>query len=260
MKVIKIPLNAGGLSKKDGMELGPDKICEFVPNYYLKESGLLPFITTEELKVNNSNIEESSKIITEFTSKLDVPAIFLGGDHSLTYSTFKAFSKNHKNPGLLVFDAHLDCENNFSPPSHEDYLRVLIEEGHLDKNNVVLVGIRNMHTNELEYLKKKKLKVFDACEIIREGIHDTTDAVMAAVRPFDALYVSIDIDVLDPVFAPGTGYIEPGGLSSRELIYFIQRLKNLKNIRMWDLVEVNPKKDVNNLTVSVAAKLVVEMC
>ena len=82
---------------------------------------------------------------------------------------------------------------------------------------------------------------------------------MSVARKFDALYVSVDIDVLDPAFAPGTGYTEPGGLTTRELIYFIQRLKNLKNIQMWDLVEVNPEKDVNNLTVMVAAKLIVEM-
>ena len=260
MKIIKVGLNAGGLSKKDGVESGPEKICEFIPNFYLKESGLLPFINIEDLEVNNSNIEESSNKIFEYVIKLETPAIFIGGDHSLTYSSYKAFSKKHKNPGLLVFDAHLDCENNFSPPTHEDYMKVLIEEGHLDKNNVVVVGLRNMHTNELEYLKNKKLKVFDMLEIIREGIHDTADAVMAASRQFDALYVSVDIDVLDPAFAPGTGYNEPGGLTSRELIYFIQRLKNLKNIKIWDLVEVIPKKDINDLTVSVAAKLVVEMC
>ena len=192
-------------------------------------------------------------------SNLDIPAILVGGDHSMTYSAFKAFSKKHANPGFLVFDAHLDCENDFSPPTHEDYLRVLIEENHLKKENVVVVGLRNIHSNELEFSKKNKLKTFSISEIYQEGRHEIADSFMSVARKFDALYVSVDIDVLDPAFAPGTGYTEPGGLTTRELIYFIQRLKNLKNIQMWDLVEVNPEKDVNNLTVMVAAKLIVEM-
>ena len=96
-------------------------------------------------------------------------------------------------------------------------------------------------------------------ELSGEGMHETADAVMSVMRKFDAVYVSVDIDVLDPAFAPGTGYIEPGGMTTRELLYFIQRLKNLRNIMMWDLVEVNPEKDVNELTVMAAAKILVEM-
>mgnify|MGYP003967326017 FL=1 len=96
-------------------------------------------------------------------------------------------------------------------------------------------------------------------EITRDGLHDVADAFTAVARTFDAVYVSIDIDVLDPSFAPGTGYIEPGGLTTRQLIYFIQRLKNLKNIELWDLVEVNPSKDISELTITTAAKLLVEM-
>ena len=73
------------------------------------------------------------------------------------------------------------------------------------------------------------------------------------------MYFSIDIDVLDPAFAPGTGYIEPGGLSTRELIYLIQRIKLLKNIRKYDLVEVNPDRDISLTTCKAAAKIVKEL-
>ena len=259
MNIIKIPVNNGAMEKKKGIENAPDKIIEKTKKYYLKESGIMPLMNFDEIKVNNSNIEETNKRIEKKVSSLMLPAILLGGDHSLTYSSFKAFAKKHKNPGILVFDAHLDCENNFSPPTHEDYLRVLIEEGHVNKDNVLVVGVRNVHINELEYSKKNKLKIYDMKEILIEGERDVADAFMSVVKKFDALYVSVDIDVLDPAFAPGTGYIEPGGLSTRQLIYFIQRLKNMNNIELWDLVEVNPDKDISDLTVSAAAKLVVEI-
>ncbi len=259
MKVIKIPLNTGALSKKKGVEKAPDLIIQNLKNFYLKESGILPFFNIEEIEINNSNIDESNKNIFNHVNELMMPAVLVGGDHSLTYSAFKGFAKKYSNPGLLVFDAHLDCENNFSPPTHEDYLRVLIEEGHLKKENIIVIGVRNVHSNELEFTRKNKIKIYSMNEFTNNGKNETTDAIMSVARRFDALYISIDIDVLDPAFAPGTGYIEPGGMSTRELLYFIQRLKNLKNIKLWDLVEVNPDKDINNLTVITAAKLVAEM-
>ncbi len=259
MKIIKIPLSAGALTKKRGVEKGPDAITKHLSSFYLKENGLLPFFDIDEIKIDNSDIETSNKSIFDSVKDLMAPAILLGGDHSMTYSSFRAFAKNKKNPGMIVFDSHLDCENDFSPPTHEDYLRALIDEGILKKENVIVVGVRNMHSNELEFAKKNNLKIFSMKEIANDGKSDVSDAFMSVARNFDSLYVSVDIDVLDPAFAPGTGYIEPGGLTTRELLYFIQRLKNLKNIGMWDLVEVNPEKDVNEMTAIVAAKLVAEM-
>ena len=71
---------------------------------------------------------------------------------------------------------------------------------------------------------------------------------METARQWPALYISIDIDAVDPAFAPGTGYIEPAGLTSRELIYLVQRFKLLKNLKMVDLVEINPEKDFTTKT------------
>jgi formiminoglutamase len=260
MKLILIPFNGGALSKKNGIEKGSSAVVKHLQSFFLKENGILPFIETEELNVNNSSLEESNEIISRRVHELDAPAIILGGDHSITYSAFKTFSKKYKNPGFIVFDSHLDCENDFSPPTHEDYLRVLIEEGHLKKENTLVVGIRNFHSNETEFAKSKKLKIYDMKELAEDGKNEVAQAIMTAARGFDALYVSVDIDVLDPAFAPGTGYTEPGGMTSRELIYFIQKLKLLKNVMMWDLVEVNPEKDVNEMTAILAAKLIIEMC
>jgi len=73
------------------------------------------------------------------------------------------------------------------------------------------------------------------------------------------LYVSIDIDVIDPAFAPGTGYCEPGGLSTRDFLYLIQRINKLKNLKAIDLVEINPDKDKENMTVKLGAKILSEL-
>ena len=82
---------------------------------------------------------------------------------------------------------------------------------------------------------------------------------METACTWQATYLSIDIDVVDAAVAPGTGYPEPGGISARELISSVQRIKRLKNLQRIDIVEVNPEKDVQDLTVKLAAKVLKEM-
>jgi len=89
-------------------------------------------------------------------------------------------------------------------------------------------------------------------------LQDTCDAVMEFSNNKD-LYVSIDIDVIDPVFASATGYQESGGLTSRQFIYLIQRINKIKNLRAVDIVEINPEKDKTGLTVKLGAKILGEL-
>ena len=81
----------------------------------------------------------------------------------------------------------------------------------------------------------------------------------AAAKGFDALYLSVDIDVVDAAFVPGTGFPEVAGLTSRELLYFLHRIKRLKNLKGIDVVEVNPTKDVRDVTSLLGAKIVFEL-
>ena len=131
----------------------------------------------------------------------------------------------------------------------------MIEDNIVKKDNVILAGIRNWHKEEFKFLKENKIKFFDMKEISHENINEVSDSIMSVARKFNALYVSIDIDVIDPAFAPGTFYKEPCGMTSRELLYFLSRLKLLKNLKMFDIVEINPDKDFNDLTVRLGAKL-----
>jgi len=259
MKIIKIAAT-NGLGNTKGTEFAPDKVVEKLKQeIYLNEAGLKPEFKIESIPVEKSNIEQTNENIYNFLIQNDDIPIIIGGDHSITYACFKAFSKRFQNPGLIVFDAHPDLVNDFNPPTHEDFLRVLIREGYLKKENVILVGTRNWHSNEEDFLKKNKLKNFTMAEIARESLHDVCDSVMSVARLWQACYISIDIDVVDPAFAPGTHFIEPGGLTSRELLYLLSRLKNLKNLKAFDLVEINPQKDINSLTVKLGAKIVAEL-
>jgi len=181
--------------------------------------------------------------------------LYLGGDHSNSYSNFIKSGCD----GILVFDAHPDVYQEFNEATHLDWLKFLIDENKVKKENIVLVGIRSFHKKEIAYLIENKIKYFDMKKIFELGVKETCDLIMENVRNFERLYLSIDIDVVDPGFAPGVGFSEPGGLSSREMIYFVQRLKLLKNLKKVDIVEVNMEKDVNNQTAKLAAKLIWEL-
>jgi len=262
MKLIKIPSGQGGLGKGNDAKLAPDKVVGKLKELFLNEEGNLPVFDIDDVAVVDSNIEETNNNV--FAKALDVfksssKAIFIGGDHSVTYPIVKAFSKQFDNPGVLIFDAHPDCENDFAPPSQEDLLNAFVNEKLIDAKNIVLVGTRNWDKNEVAFLKKHNIRMFPMKNISNEGLHDICDSVMEAVRGFDALYVSIDIDAVDPAFAPGTGYCEPGGLTSRELLYMLQRIKILKNIKAYDIMEINPSKDINEMTSKLGAKIVMEL-
>lgn len=253
MRIIKIPVSAGWLRKTAGVEKAPDRIVELLDNFWFSETGVLPVYSFDDVPVpTQENIIRKIREEKEF--------IVLGGDHSLTYAVFKGFAANHKNPGIIVFDAHPDLMHITEPVNHENYLRALIEQGVVSAKNVILVGTRNSDPDEIKFLKDNKMKFFPMSEIAQEGKDAVCDAVMAAAKGFDALYISIDLDAVDAAFAPGLTYPEVGGLTSRELFYFLHRLKKLKNLKAADIVELNPDKDANDITGLLAAKIVVELC
>ena len=182
--------------------------------------------------------------------------IYLGGDHSITYYTVKHFKKNNPNGAFIVFDAHPDVFQAFDYPSHQDYLKFLIEEGILSPEEIVVVGIRAPHPSEIKYYKEKEIKYYPFYGYM--PLIDTCDAIMEFLRKFDSIYISIDMDILDPVYAPGVSYVEPNGLTSRELFYFLQRLKKTNKIKALDVVEVNPENDINNITTKTAARIIAD--
>jgi len=259
MLILKIPLSAGALNKKKGLERGPDRIVEHLKDFYLSERGVLPLFNIRGVSVDNNNLEEAHALIQAEVENINDYALLLGGDHSLTYPAFKAFAKHNPGAGIVVFDAHPDLERSHTPPTHEDYLRLLIEEEILDKDKLILVGVRNMSKDEKKFIDDNKIKNYSMRSISFDILREVADSIMSVARHWPKVYLSIDIDVLDPAFAPGTSYPEPGGVTTRELLYLVQRLKMLRNLGMVDMVEVNPDKDVNDITSRTAAKIVVEL-
>src|SRR3989338_3690212 len=237
MRIVKVKTSQGSLGKNIGTELAPDLI--------------LADLKSDEAKIYEGNLEETNKSLENVQGDL-----FVGGDHSITYPLFRAFAKDNKGKriGLIIFDAHPDCVSNFLPPTHEDFVRVLIEEGSVRAENVLLVGLRKIDSIEKRFMKEKGVSFILSEELKnkKEMLKKITDFA----GRFESFYLSLDIDVLDPKFAPGTGYPETGGINMKELVYFVSPLVKSKKIGRCDLVEANPLKDFRRKTIKNAQRIV----
>ena len=266
MFIVKVPC-INGLGKTKGCEKAGNAIIESLKTIYSNESGRpvnTELLDLEEIHVDNFQIKEANELIFKnafetFETKTKV--VFLGGDHSISYSTGKAFleycKKENKEPCLVVFDAHPDCMEPIDPeiPTHEEWLRALIESG-FPSENILLVGVRNQDPKEINFLSKNRIKTIHMDKLFQD-LENVCDTIMefASGKEF---YLSLDIDIVDPVFAPGTSYSEPGGLTSRELIYLVQRINKVKSLKAVDIVEVNPEGKGGELTVKLGAKILSE--
>ncbi len=250
MRIIKVPYSNGSMGRNLGCEKAPDRIVECLKEFIWSNDNGEDLIE----KIMRLEIKECD------LDKMIDGDFYLGGDHSVSYFAFKKFisSGKFKNPGLVVFDSHPDVFEIDGKISHEDWIKHLIDENVLREENVIVIGLRNCDWSELEYYKEKKVKYFMMKEVF-ENRENVCDVVMEKAREFDGFYLSVDIDVLDPSCAPGTGYLEPGGMQTRELLYFLSRLRLLRNLKRVDVVEVNPDKDINGMTVKNAAKIIGEL-
>lgn len=270
MFIVKVP-GINGLTNTKGCENAGNEILKILKNeIFLNEAGnKIEFekLNLEEIHLNNLDLELSNKLIYENsleTFELKPKTIFLGGDHSISYSTIKSFFEYcqilKREPCLIVFDAHPDCmqivKGSKKYPHNRAWLRYLIESGFPAKN-ILLVGVRNISLDEVSFLRDHKIKTISMNQLL-ENIEETCEIIMEFSDKKD-LYLSLDIDVLDSIFVPGTEFPETGGLSSREFIYLIQRLNKIKSLRAIDLVEINSMKDKEKLTLKIGAKIISEL-
>ena len=265
MYVVKIP-GISGLGHTKGCEKAGNSVLEAIKDIHSNEQGVSidsGLFDLEEIHLDNSNIEEANKLVYQNSLEIfetKAKTVFLGGDHSISFSTCKAFldycNKQGKKPCLIVFDAHADCMTPMKEPTHEEWLRALIEAG-FPCENILLVGMRNAWKDETIFLKKNKIKTISINQL-QEDLQEICDIIMEFSNGKE-LYVSIDIDVIYPAFAPATGYQEPGGLTSREFIYIIQRINKIKNLKAVDIVEINPEKDKKGSTIKLGAKILSEL-
>jgi len=263
--IVKVP-GINGEGKTNGCEKAGNAILKSMKEIFSNEQGILidsNLFDLEEIHLDNSNLKITNKLIYENayeTFETEPKTIYLGGDHSISYSLAKSFFDYCKNENkescLIVFDAHPDLMPSAKEPTHREWLRKLIEEG-FPKENILLVGLRNSEKEEIKFLKEKRIHQIGFNSIV-EDIDNIADTIMEFANSRQ-VYVSIDIDVIDPAFAPATGSPEPGGLSSRDFIYLIQRINKMKNLRAVDIVEINPEKKGGEETVKLGAKILSEL-
>ena len=232
-------------------EIGTNEKGKAIANWELNFNEI--HIDLNNIPESNHNIFETSKEIFEKHSK----AFFIGGDHLISYSIISAFKKIQNDPLVIVFDAHADCFETSSGISSRNWLRKLIEERY-DSSRLLLVSSRNLDLDEIKFIKDNSI-TWIKMDILSEDLSGVCDLVMERARKSEGFYLSIDIDAVDPAFAPGVALIEPGGLSSRDLIYFIKRLVLLENFKGADIVNINPYKDINEMTLKLGAKILAEM-
>ena len=217
---------------ESGLELGGD--------IALDDAGDLPL---DETAADVDRIRDAASAAVREGA---VP-LFLGGDHMISFPAVAGVAAVLGPVNILHFDAHPDLYDDFGgdPLSHASPFARIMEGGHAKR--LVQVGIRTMNRHCREQATRFGVEVIEM-----------RDFVAAAVPiPNAPLYVSIDLDALDPAFAPGVSHHEPGGLSVRDIIAVLHRIDG--PIVGADIVELNPARDINEMTATVAAKLLKEL-
>ena len=266
------------LSSKDNVNssMAPRAIREVTNNLALTtEMGVeipsLKVVDIGDVSIDPTNIERNLNEIKDFikaiyNQKKEVIPVMIGGDHFCTFPVVKSICKEftaEDNIGVLIFDAHLDLYDEWDKGvySHATVSHRIFDLDHFNKNNLLIVGTRDIDIPEMIIATQEGITHFDAFLFSDLGFKNLSKDIVAFFQNshIKSLYVSIDIDVLDPSIAPGTGYAIPGGLSYRELWQLLRLLSKNFKIIGFDIVEVSPKLDApNKMTSNLAAKLLIE--
>ena len=260
IKVVGVPFDAG-VSYRPGARFGSTHIREssrllrpYNPALDVSPFALTQVVDAGDMAVNPFNINEAIETIQQ--NALDLTAdgsslVTLGGDHTIALPLLRAAAERAGNPvAMLHFDAHLDTWDTYfgAEYTHGTPFRRAVEEGILDTEAISHVGTRGplYGKKDLEDDKRFGFGIVPSSDVYYQGVREIVDKLRDRIgnRP---LYISVDIDVLDPAHAPGTGTPEAGGITSRELLEIIRGLRGM-NIVGADIVEVAPAYDHAEMT------------
>ncbi len=192
--------------------------------------------------------------------------IILGGDHTITFPNARAVAAVHGDIALVHFDAHADTGNESAagmPLSHGTPMRRLIESGAVAGHRFVQIGLRGYWPGPetVAWMREQGMRTYLMTDIEQRGLRTVVDeAVAYATDGAEAVFLSVDIDVVDPGMAPGTGTPEPGGMTSRQLLDTLRRLSRELNVIGADVVEVAPVYDgPGDITALLANRVVLEI-
>jgi agmatinase len=263
--VVGVPFDAG-TTYRPGSRFGPSAIRQgsrllrpFHPALGVRPFEAHQVVDAGDLPCSPFNIDEAiSDVQTGAAALMGDGAtrlLALGGDHTISLPLLRTVVRRHGPVALVHFDAHLDTWDTYfgAPYTHGTTFRRAAEEGLFSDDRSTHVGIRGplYGTHDLEDDRRLGFRIVDCMEVAREG--PEAAAVRIRERAGDApLYLSVDIDVLDPAHAPGTGTPEAGGLTSRELLAILRGLAGARIVGA-DIVEVSPAYDHAEITAIAAA-------
>ncbi|WP_066310172.1 agmatinase [Bacillus sp. FJAT-29814] len=250
------------VSYRPGSRFGPARIREvsigleeYSP-YLDRELDEVKYFDAGDIPLPFGNAQKSLDIIEDFIDQVLDAGKFpfgMGGEHLVSWPVMKAVFKKYPDLAIIHMDAHTDLRENYEgePLSHSTPIRKIAE--HIGPSNVYSFGIRSGMREEFQWAKENGMHIskFEVLEPLKEVLPKL------AGRP---VYVTIDIDVLDPAHAPGTGTVDAGGITSKELLASIHAIARSKvNVVGCDLVEVAPIYDPSEQTANTASKLIREM-
>ena len=257
--VAGIPFDAG-VSYRPGARFGPSHVREssrllrpFNPGLGVAPFEIAQVVDAGDVAVNPFDISSALDAVQHAATDLTAGGrrlLTIGGDHTLSLPLLRAAAAQHGPVALVHFDAHLDTWDTYfgAEYTHGTPFRRAVEEGILDTEAICHVGTRGplYGHRDLEEDRRFGFGIITSADVYHQGVVEVVDRLRSRIgaRP---LYVSVDIDVLDPAYAPGTGTPEAGGITSRELLEIVRGFAGL-NIVGADVVEVAPAYDHAQIT------------
>jgi agmatinase len=266
-----------GVSFRPGTRFGPRAIrtaedVAFPVNRPHMELGVDPYAELEivdygDVDVRSADLHHSHEALRQGVADVlaagAVPVV-LGGDHSLSTPVLQALAAHHGADGFSVvhFDTHADtgtADDGEAP--HGVPFRRAVADGDLNGRNIVQIGLRGAwpFPEDFEWMRSAGFRWHTMGEIVERGIGPVVqDAIEHARSRAPRTYLTVDIDVLDPAFAPGTGTAEPGGLMTRELLWAVRTVASSLDLCAMDIVEVSPPFDPAGVTALAGQRVVLE--
>jgi agmatinase len=259
--IIGVPDESKSHARRKGTSKGPDiiRIASNESDFFERNGEIIPicpmrgrFESKKILDYGNIKRENLYQLIFDLVSSKKIP-IILGGDHSITTIALKAIENFFGKVGLIYFDAHPDFVS-----STTDYYGSVITDSTkcIDFGQSMMIGIRSAEPEELVNAGKTNLEIVTPMDVNELGLSKIADRVKSKDNK-GKRYISIDLDCLDPAFAPGVSVPSPCGLSSIDLMCLL-KLAISSGIVGLDIVEFSPDFDVNNITASLVARILLE--
>ena len=267
--VLGVPFD-NAVSWRGGARHAPERIRSITPHLgFSTEEGVLLRVRVKDYEDVEPDLNWERFFDTTETLAAGIIngqhklALFLGGDHSVGIPLFRAFAKSFAGPvGYIQFDSHADLADEFAghPWSHANTARRNLEQPNLSTGHMAFVGLRSFLEEELEfYTANSDLGWHTARSIYRRGIEAIAQNVVVQLSGVEAVYMSLDIDGIDPACTPGTGTPEHGGPTTRECLEFLRLIFAGLPVKAMDIVEVSPPLDISDVTSLAAVKVMYEV-